>query len=200
MNLTSALKQIAADSGLDTKKLLSYAKEDQVSGCEDGHFSSISVCRDEGRILYALIRAMRPALVVEIGSYSGCSATHILTAMEQNNFGQLLSIDINGIQPPGIPAGLQHRWSIIEADAQLCAWPEHVDFVFEDGDHMQEFTHKMVAKSHQRGAKAILSHDAYNASVGECVRAGFGEVLPDYKTLMIDDFTLGFAYWFRSEG
>lgn len=197
MKLNEALEQIAKHAGISAKSLIAFAKEDKITGCEDGEFSSISVSRNEGKIIYALVRALRPELAVEIGTHSGCSATHILAAMEANGVGHLHSIDIGGIQPPGIPAEFHRRWSIDEIDARYYNWPEQVDFVLEDGDHTRDLTSRVVAAAKAHGARAILAHDAYNASVGGEVCAGFADAAPDYGTVLVDGPALGLAYWFR---
>ncbi len=48
----------------------------------------------EGALLYALVRHLRPAAAIETGTASGVSTTYILAAMERNETGRLLSIDL----------------------------------------------------------------------------------------------------------
>src|SRR5205085_9625877 len=45
-------------------------------------------------ILYALIRARRPSVIIETGVCNGVSSAVILTALERNQHGHLYSIDL----------------------------------------------------------------------------------------------------------
>ena len=48
----------------------------------------------EGALLYGLVRALRPATVVETGTASGISTTYVLAALHRNRTGRLISIDL----------------------------------------------------------------------------------------------------------
>lgn len=48
----------------------------------------------EGALLYGLVRALRPATVVETGTASGISTTYLLAALQRNGAGRLISIDL----------------------------------------------------------------------------------------------------------
>jgi predicted O-methyltransferase YrrM len=70
-----------------------------------------------GELAYALVRAVRPSLVVETGVASGISSAFVLAALEDNGHGELHSIDL---PPPrmvdadavgaAIPPDLRVRW------------------------------------------------------------------------------------------
>jgi len=83
--------------------------------------------------LYTLIRLLKPEIVVETGVAAGVSSAYILKALEENDNGELLSIDFPnyelnyfpklGLNPvsilpdgkePGfaVPAELRHRWHL----------------------------------------------------------------------------------------
>jgi predicted O-methyltransferase YrrM len=53
-----------------------------------------SVDPSEGALLYGLVRALRPATVVETGTASGISTTYLLAALRRNGAGRLISIDL----------------------------------------------------------------------------------------------------------
>jgi predicted O-methyltransferase YrrM len=46
-------------------------------------------------LLYALVRALKPRLVVETGTFSGISSTYIARAMKENGRGQLITCEID---------------------------------------------------------------------------------------------------------
>jgi predicted O-methyltransferase YrrM len=48
----------------------------------------------EGALLYGLVRALRPATVIETGTASGISTTYLLAALHRNGAGRLASIDL----------------------------------------------------------------------------------------------------------
>jgi len=48
----------------------------------------------EGPVLYCIIRATKPEIIVETGVANGASSTFILSALEKNNKGKLFSIDL----------------------------------------------------------------------------------------------------------
>lgn len=51
-----------------------------------------SVWESEGRALYVMIRVLKPRNILEIGNFKGCSANHILQAVEMNRAGYSDSI------------------------------------------------------------------------------------------------------------
>ncbi len=67
-----------------------------------------------GRMLYYLVRIWRPKLLLEIGTSIGYSAIWMATAMEENDFGQIVTIESHtrrfGLAEKNIAkAGLEHR-------------------------------------------------------------------------------------------
>jgi predicted O-methyltransferase YrrM len=100
-----------------------------------------AVEHESGRLLYLLARVLRPGLMVETGVANGASTFLVLTAMERNGSGRLVSIDISAdvgslltdeerrlphwdlrvIRPGDIATGL--------------AGLEAIDVFFHDSDH-----------------------------------------------------------------
>jgi len=117
-------------------------------------------CRAEiGRFLYSLTRMIRPKFALEIGSFIGYSGICIGQALEDNDQGELHSVDLfpGGLWTlPGVPdpvetglevaqenaraAGLMHRITFHKGDSPTLA-PELIrqhgspEFTFIDGDH-----------------------------------------------------------------
>lgn len=202
MNLQEALRQIAAAGNLDADELIAYAAEDQVGGRDTGHWSGMSTFADEGKVLYALIRAMRPARVVEIGVASGGTSTHILSALEANGFGTLYSVDVEASCGLDIPEHLRHRWTFVVGDALTTTLPDQANFCFEDGSHAYEFTRDMVTRLKGLNPRIIMSHDYYTHEVygGFFVKQGFDEALGEGANgVKIDDAFTGLGYWFNPD-
>src|SRR5258708_6162960 len=68
MNLNLALEKIGQQLGVNTNDMIAYAQEDSIGGFDlgKGTWPMGSVWGDEGKYLYAIIRAMRPARVLEL--------------------------------------------------------------------------------------------------------------------------------------
>jgi predicted O-methyltransferase YrrM len=121
---------------------------------------------DKGALLYALVRATRPTLVVETGTANGSSTVYLLSALIANGHGELVSIDLPFVGPerapvvagssigeydaspipPGreagwmVPDSLRTRWSLRLGDAAelLTAITGPVDVFFHDSLHTRE--------------------------------------------------------------
>ena len=121
---------------------------------------------DKGALLYALVRAVDPTLVVETGTANGSSTVYLLSALRANGHGELVSIDLPFVGPervavvagssideydaspipPGreagwmIPDALRDRWSVRLGDAGelLAAVTGPVDVFFHDSLHTRE--------------------------------------------------------------
>lgn len=202
MNLHEALRQIAADSGLNADELIAYAAEDNIGGRDTGQFAAMSVHADEGRVLYALVRALKPKQCLEIGVAEGCTATHILTALERNGgTGNLTSIDVEPEAGRSIPEELKHRWEFIVGDGLEVKLPKKVDFAFEDGPHTYPFTKDMLERLIGLKPRIILAHDMLTHHVYHDfkVYVSWEEVLgPDgFRTIGIDGAFTGLGYVWR---
>jgi predicted O-methyltransferase YrrM len=104
--------------------------------------------------LYAVVRAFKPAVVVETGVASGMSSAHILRALAANGSGRLYSIDLPNVQegsilPQGrttgwiVPAALRSRWDLQLGDThellpKLLTRLDRVDVFLHDSDHSYE--------------------------------------------------------------
>ena len=106
-----------------------------------------------GPVLYAMVRNLRPDVVVETGVASGISSTFFLEAMERNGKGRLYSIDLPSPNAHLIPAEretrwlvperLKGRWELILGDARqelpaLLTSLGEVDCFLHDSDHSFE--------------------------------------------------------------
>lgn len=208
MNLNEVLSQLATDHNLNADELIAYAAEDTIGGRDTAFhrqpsdWAGMSTFSDEGKLLYALIRTLKPQQVVEIGVDSGGTSTHILTALEANGSGQLYSVDIKAEVGSAVPDALRHRWTLVHGDGLEAALPAVADFCFEDGDHHYGFTHAVLLRLKALNPQVILSHDYYtHETYGPDfqVKQAFDEVLPSGKGIKIDGAFTGLGIWWNPD-
>lgn len=128
---------------------------------------------------YALIRIIKPNIIVETGTANGSMTSWLLAALEKNGGGKIISIDL----PPEkgklsmdmtieeknigilIPREYHHRWNYIKGDAKLYLpkiLSEHdVDLFIHDSLHTR--THMLfeynVARALMRPLTLIMTDD-----------------------------------------
>ena len=100
----------------------------------------IPVSPEGGRLLYTLVRASRPATVVEFGTSYGISTIHLAAAVRDNAAGRVVSTELNAAKVARArsnlaEAGLADLVTILEGDAleSLAGLPGPVGFVLLDG-------------------------------------------------------------------
>jgi len=52
-----------------------------------------AMTREEGELLYAVVRSIKPSVCVETGTHKGLSASYIAQALKDNGFGFLNTCD-----------------------------------------------------------------------------------------------------------
>jgi hypothetical protein len=113
---------------------------------------------------YAIVRALRPARVVETGTHDGLGSTAILAALEKNGSGELISID----PQPGtgwlVPDHLRPRWRPIRATS-YDALPSvgQIDLFIHDSLHTPECERWELETATELGAGVLLSDNAHAA-------------------------------------
>ena len=208
--LEDALEQLAHHFGLDAAELQAYAAEDGVGGYGTGMqagrqslWPGGSVWEEEGKALYALVRALRPRVIVEVGSLVGCSTSHLALACLRNGAGTVYAVD-PAADLSRVSRELRHWIFQVREDVFTWTPPEGIDFVFEDGAHTPGFT--QAALKHLRPNlspnAAVLCHDACQQSYGRHIlpelRAVMGEHA-DAALITPSDCGLGFARHPRPE-
>jgi predicted O-methyltransferase YrrM len=204
MNLEQALTAIAAQLNLDAAQLIAYAAGDEVGGfnfdASQSKWRGGSIWEVEGKVLYALTRALMPVQVAEFGTHEGCSATHILAALQHQAIGVLHSIDPWEGAGNRVPENLRERWSVHfhtgtewlekEQDATF-------DMLFEDMIHGVDATREWwkVALRKIRPGGLIISHDAAHFNVGADVRQGIEEAGVNATVYAIEPSDCGLAIW-----
>lgn len=133
------------------------------------------------RCLFAVVRLLKPDVVVETGCGGGYSAAHILEAMELNGSGRLYSVDSATYYNPtyfdlpvGLPCGglvpehLRSRWQLLDGGAerelpQLLGTLGTIDLFIHDSLHDRsnmEFEYT-IAWEHLRPGGVLISHDIW---------------------------------------
>lgn len=100
----------------------------------------IPVTPEAGRLLYSLVRATRPATIVEFGMSFGISAVHLAAAVRDNGAGRVVTTElsetkITAAKQTFAETGLDDVITILEGDAlsTLSDLTGPVEFVLLDG-------------------------------------------------------------------
>jgi len=128
-----------------------------------------------GMTLYAMMRFLKPEVIMETGVSSGLSSSYLLLALEKNNKVMLYSIDLplkevafpEGAQSGWIiPDDLRYRWvlSLGKSSSMMPAILENlksVDIFFHDSEHTYENMtwEYQAAWPYLQPGSLLLSHD-----------------------------------------
>src|SRR5689334_5172205 len=100
----------------------------------------IPVTPEAGRLLYSLVRATRPATIVEFGMSFGISALHLAAAVRDNGSGRVVTTELStakiaAAKQTFVDTGLDDLITILEGDAllTLADLDEPVGLVLLDG-------------------------------------------------------------------
>lgn len=213
MNLHEALSAVAAQLSLDADALIGYAAEDEIGGWPNPHWPGGAMWSVEGKTLYAIVRAINPQYVLELGTREGCSATHLLTALKANDYGRLDSVDLGSISDISgagfgglVPDDLKLRWHFwypMSAQEFLDSNITPHEIAFEDTDHTVETSIEILTRLKARASvHTIISHDVCHPDSGPRMREAwtrvFGEQGRDWQGYCIEPSDCGLAVWRRS--
>ncbi len=100
-------------------------------------WNAVSTEVEVSMLVAALVRAMQPWFVLEIGSHYGQTTERIAQVIRENGHGQFVSLEIN---PEMVGSAAQRCWQyvgkevqIIQTDSLQYVPPRLVDFLFIDG-------------------------------------------------------------------
>jgi predicted O-methyltransferase YrrM len=150
--------------------------------------------------LYALVRKLKPATLVETGVCNGVSTSVLLLALEHNGAGHLWSIDypeyidgsghdfsetkLGAVVPPGkesgwlVPDHLRPRWDLIVGKSQeelppLLERLGTIDFFMHDSEHSYEcMTFEMTSATEHlaSGGLLVVDDSRWNSAFEDFVR------------------------------
>jgi predicted O-methyltransferase YrrM len=121
----------------------------------------------EAEITYLLLRDVRPAAVVEIGTLHGWSTSWILSALRDNGSGQLSSFDIVDNALRNVPRDLaEGRWTFVRGDVRqnLDQVPADTGYLFVDAAHSAKFARWYLAELFPRVPSGVPTsvHDVFH--------------------------------------
>ncbi|CAM5680664.1 tRNA 5-hydroxyuridine methyltransferase [Mycolicibacterium aubagnense] len=138
----SIIDRLFADAQLDDQRRQGLSPTDYAVGeradiCQDFY---LSVAPDSGRLLYSLVRALKPSTIVEYGMSYGISTLHLAAAVRDNGLGRIITTEmssqkISAARATFGEAGVADLITILEGDARetLETVREPVQFVLLDG-------------------------------------------------------------------
>jgi hypothetical protein len=203
MNLDTALTTIAADWGFDAAELITYAAEDDIGGYPERWYTG-SLWECEGKVLYALVRALKPERVVEFGSWKGCSGSHLAAALVANDYGTLVCVDP---YPPDIDVFAPELRARIVIDGTTAErWlASHdlkgVGLAYEDTYHARETvaTIWQAVRDYAPSGAMAISHDALHDLSWREVQGGMNDAVgSDWRGYLIEPADCGLGIWRKS--
>lgn len=128
------------------------------------------------RIVYSLIRSLKPRTIIEAGTYRGYAACYMARALQENNSGHLYCIDNFSLTDHtwkyGDPeqhwhdnlvhCGVRELVTLLKGDSDKVTWPERVDLAYIDGWHSYHATKHDFDMCAKRGARCICLDDTVN--------------------------------------
>lgn len=212
--LIDTLFQIEKQLGIELDTLLPYAEADTIGGYHPEESKrkwwTGAIWEVEGQTLYAVIRALKPQTIVEIGSGTGCSSTHMALALYNNQKANNELLKTDGIvghittvdrgNTPQIPDFLQAYVTIEAGDGinYLALLPDNsVDFILEDADHTTDMCHAIgeLAKTKLKPGGVLFVHDIEHFAVGAEVRAGYDLAGMEVRRYRTDPSDCGWGVW-----
>jgi predicted O-methyltransferase YrrM len=210
MNFTEALPIIADFLSLDAKELAAYCDEDDMPGKDIvGEQPGYIPFTHDGKLLYALVRILRPRTILESGVDEGGSINHMAAALKKNGIrggGDITGVDIREDRP----GGHIEKWArpfahIVSQDIKYFVERTDLprfDFIHEDSSHevhTVRAVYENLYKLMPHGG-VIVSHDLFTG-VGTAIKTGIKDSGFEGKPLYIcyDESPCGWAIM-RYEG
>jgi predicted O-methyltransferase YrrM len=176
-SLHAALAEIGGWSKADIEAVLQVVpsprrpESTNLFGSPDGSSELVS-------IVYACCRLMRPQLVVESGVAHGFTTAAILRALNDNQQGRLVSIDLPHLHPRAVESigtavepGLRDRWELHLGPAtselsRVITHTESIDIFVQDASHTErgQLAEYRAAWPRIREAGLLISDDAGKAA------------------------------------
>lgn len=139
---SSIINRLFADAQLDGQRRQGsspsdYAIEERADAFQDCY---LSVAPDSGRLLYSLVRAIKPTTIVEFGMSYGISTLHLAAGVRDNGTGRIITTEMSShklaaARATFAEAGVSDLITILEGDARqtLKTVDGPVQFVLLDG-------------------------------------------------------------------
>jgi Methyltransferase domain len=141
---------------------------------------------------YSIVRALRPARVVETGTHDGLGSTAILAALERNGFGSLISIDPQFGTGWLVPNRLRGRWQPARGtsyDVLPSVGP--IDLFIHDSLHTPDCERWELETAAGLGAKVLLSDNAHAADTARKFASTHGATFSLWREQVLRHFYPG---------
>jgi predicted O-methyltransferase YrrM len=130
-----------------------------------GYKDALAMNTEEAELLYALVRAVKPKVVFEIGTHMGYSTMHLLEAVKDNGEGHVWTTDPFEFNAFGRILAEDRHW-IDFLDKKGCdvKLDQKIDFVFVDGFHTIDDVRPEIANLLPQLSEnaVVVFHDAQN--------------------------------------
>lgn len=156
----------------------------------------------EATMLYAIVRAVSPKTVLELGTHLGYSTKVILAGLKHQIDGRIVTLDHHQHLDPNSELVRSYRVLPLSIDGMefsktLC-FP--IDMIFEDGNHEEENTRVFLGNClpHLKSGGIVVVHDVAYPGLSESVSKGMLTSLgDDIEKIVIDDAPCGLGLWVK---
>ncbi|GAA2904279.1 O-methyltransferase [Nonomuraea rubra] len=140
--VAAALERMFAEAGRDAARAVQGDRGTMTAGELADAMAEIymPISAEGGRLLYTLVRAARPATVVEFGTSFGISTLYLAAAVRDNGAGRVVTTELSkdkiaAARRTFAETGLDDVITVLEGDARdtLAGLSEPVGFVLLDG-------------------------------------------------------------------
>lgn len=204
MHLDDVIDGLANYLECNPKQFRRFVEEDAIGGYHPDKSKrtfDFGPWEVEMQVLYAIIRAVQPLHILEVGNIWGNSTSHICEALRQNGMGYLTSIDTNDQL---LQTEIHKQFLDVAAflvmnvfDYPFSQWPH--DFIFDDSAKTDEevfFVWSQFVQYAPKGA-VIVAHDSEHERLGPIVRGAIKRALDgtgqEYLSMQIDPALCGLA-------
>ena len=201
MNHKEAAQTIGEFFNFDADEFYGYMTEDTIGGWHTSEEHATWPCGSiwgiEGQIIYALVRMLKPEVLLEIGNFRGCSTTHLAAALHENKGGHLTSFDLYPLAK--VPPKYKSRVTLFTHDLYKYDYDvtPKIDFLFQDDYHSLYSTEYVWRNfmEHAAPGGVIVAHDSEHEEAGPVVRAGIETVVDasDYLSILVEPSQCGLA-------
>jgi hypothetical protein len=185
---------------LTKEKFLSYCSEDTYGGWEDTDHTH-AAGRRELKVLYALLRIVKPTNILEVGTHKGDSTNHILLAADNNkNNPTVTTVDVvnhlgsKKLHNYPVTVIINHSLNILNTNKDY-------DFIMQDGDHSYAgILQELSMFKQQTKLKHVWGHDYYLGREAAINSRGVGmaydelgdSVFSEWAPFIEDNYQAGF--------
>ena len=144
-----------------------------------------SLWTNEGKLIYVLIRLLKPARILELGNFKGASTNFILSALKKNSKGKLTLVDlVENLEYDNLHDYPFIRY--IDDSLKFLKREMKFDFILIDDNHEYEHVKKELSliKSNNKIEKYIIwGHDYFaETREGVNVKKAVDEVQKDWDS------------------